>query len=227
MQLRSNLQDSIATRARRQVLSMAIIALGQGIPFFQAGDDLLRSKDMDNNSYNSGDWFNKIDWSGKTANWGIGLPIASQNQAEWPAMTTLLSNPAYTPQPAQIAYAGEAFQELLRIRYSSDLFRMKTEAQIQSGLTFLNTGQDQVPGLIVMKLDSAGAQEHGQYNHILVVFNGANTQTTYKDDKLAGLTLQLHPVQRQSSDSATRSSTYNAKDGSITVPALTTAVFVQ
>ena len=63
----------------RQVMAMGLVLLGQGIPFFQGGDDMLRSKDMNQNSYDSGDWFNKIDWSGKTANWGIGLPIASQN----------------------------------------------------------------------------------------------------------------------------------------------------
>ena len=72
-------------------MGMSLVTLGEGLPFFQAGDDLLRSKDMDQNSYNSGDWFNKIDWSGKTANWGIGLPIASQNQGQWPIMTPLLS----------------------------------------------------------------------------------------------------------------------------------------
>ncbi len=31
-----------------------------------------------------GDWFNKIDWTGQGTNWGIGLPIASQNQSQWP-----------------------------------------------------------------------------------------------------------------------------------------------
>jgi len=41
---------------------MSLVALGQGVPFFLAGDDLLRSKDMDNNSFDSGDWFNKLDF---------------------------------------------------------------------------------------------------------------------------------------------------------------------
>src|SRR5581483_10210148 len=64
IQLKSSANDDIARKARRQVLAMSLIELGQGIPFFQAGDDMLRSKDMDQNSYDSGDWFNKIDWSG-------------------------------------------------------------------------------------------------------------------------------------------------------------------
>ncbi|MGC2546749.1 MAG: pullulanase-type alpha-1,6-glucosidase [Silvibacterium sp.] len=225
VQLKSSFNDSIATRARRQIMGMSLVTLGEGIPFFQGGDDLLRSKDMDNNSYDSGDWFNKIDWSGQTANWGIGLPIASQNQSNWPIMTPLLSNPSYTPLPANIAYSGEAFSELLKIRYSSELFRMPTFDEIQQNLTFLNTGQSQTAGLIVMKLDANGG-DYGIYKHIVVAFNASNTQVSFTDGRLQRLKLHLHPVQQHSSDPATRQSTFNSQQGTVTVPALTTAVFV-
>ncbi|HEY3707708.1 MAG TPA: pullulanase-type alpha-1,6-glucosidase [Terracidiphilus sp.] len=225
VQLKSSFTDDIATRARRQVMGMSLVTLGEGIPFFQAGDDLLRSKDMDQNSYNSGDWFNKIDWTGQTANWGIGLPIASQNQGQWPLMTPLLSNPAYTPQPQNIAATTAAFQELLRIRYSSGLFRMATLAEIQQNLTFLNTGVSQTPGLIVMKLDGNGGN-YGPYRHIVVVFNATNAQVNFTDTVLRGMKLRLHPEQRSSADPITRQSTFNSQQGTATVPALTTAVFV-
>jgi pullulanase len=225
VQLKSSFSDSIATRARRQIVAMSLVTLGEGIPFFQGGDDLLRSKDMDQNSYDSGDWFNKIDWTGQTANWGIGLPIASQNQGQWPIMTPLLSNPAYTPLPANIAYSEAAFQELLKIRYSSDLFRMPTFEEVQQNLTFLNTGQNQTPGLIVVKLDANGGN-YGSYKHIVVLFNATNAPVTFVNSQLQGLTLHLHPVQQNSGDPATRQSTFNSKTGTATVPALTTAVFV-
>jgi len=226
VQLKSALNDSMATRARRQVLAMSLIELGEGIPFFQAGDDMLRSKDMDQNSYDSGDWFNKIDWSGKTANWGIGLPIASQNSSQWSIMQPLLSNAAYTPQPTNIASTAAAFEEFLRIRYSSSLFRMTGLEEVQRNLTFLNTGQNQTPGLIVMKLDNP-VGDHSEWNHIVVVFNATNTATTFTDARLKGLRLHLHPVQLQSSDPVVRQSSFNALQGTATVPALTTAVFVQ
>ncbi len=225
VQLKSSFSDNIATRARRQVMGMALVTLGQGIPFYQGGDDMLRSKDMDQNSYDSGDWFNKIDWTGQTANWGIGLPIASQNQGQWPIMTPLLSNPAYTPQPANVAYTEAAIQDLLKIRYSSGLFRMATEGEIQQNLAFLNTGPGQVPGLIVMKLDANGGN-YGMYKHVLVVFNATNVQVTFTNSSLQGIPLHLHMVQKQSSDPATAQSTFNLKTGTATVPALTTAVFV-
>lgn len=225
VQLKSSLADSIATRARRQVLAMSLVALGQGVPFFQAGDDLLRSKDMDQNSYDSGDWFNKIDWTGETANWGIGLPLASQNQSQWPIMMPLLGNSSYTPMPATIGYSGAAFRELLQIRSSSDLFHMRTLAEVQQNLSFLNTGPNQTPGLIVMKLDS-GVHRYRGYNHLLVVFNASTAPVTFTDMRLAGLQLWLHPVQQESDDPVTRQSAYDPGSGSVTVPALTTAVFV-
>jgi pullulanase len=225
VQLKSSFNDSIATRARRQVMGISLVTLGQGIPFFQAGDDLLRSKDMDQNSYDSGDWFNKIDWTGNTANWGIGLPLASQNGGQWPIMEPLLSNGVYSPQPQNIAYSGAAFRELMEIRYSSGLFRMPTFGEVQQNLSFLNTGQSQTPGLIVMKLDANG-RNYGGYKHILVVFNATNRQVAFSDSSLQALHLHLHPVQQLSKDALTRQSTFDSKAGTVTVAALTTAVFV-
>jgi pullulanase len=96
---------------------------------------------------------------------------------------------------------------------------------VQQNLTFLNTGQSQTPGLIVMKLDANG-HDYGQYRQVVVVFNAANEQTTFTDGRLQGLKLSLHPVQQHSSDPTTRQSTFNSKQGTVTVPALTTAVFV-
>ena len=42
---------------------MATAALSQGPALSQAGSDLLRSKSLDRNSYDSGDWFNAIHWN--------------------------------------------------------------------------------------------------------------------------------------------------------------------
>ena len=172
---------------------------------------------MDQNSYDSGDWFNKIDWSGQTANWGIGLPIASQNNWQWSDLQPLLADPALMPAPANIQRAYDHFREMLRVRYSSPLFRMSTEPQIQQNLHFLNAGPNQVPGVIVMVLGTGRQQ-------IVVVFNGSYQSQTISDPSLQNLNLQLHPVLRQSSDPVVKQSTYT-NAGSVTVPALTTAVF--
>ena len=225
VQLKAPASDDVPARARRQVLAMSLVALGQGIPFFLAGDDLLRSKDMDNNSYNSGDWFNKLDFSYQSDNWGTGLPLASQNQGNWSIMQPLLANPALKPQPSDIAHSRDAFREFLKIRGSSGLFHMQSLADVQANLHFLNTGPNQVPGLIVMKLDANGG-DFDRFQHIVVVFNAADAQTTFQNPALVGLKLRLHDVQRHSADPIVRQSSFNAQTGTAVVPALTTAVFV-
>jgi pullulanase len=96
---------------------------------------------------------------------------------------------------------------------------------IQNNLAFLNTGPQQTPGLIVMRLDANG-RDYGIYKHIVVLFNATDAPVTFINSQLQGLDLHLHPVQRNSSDPATRQSTFNSKAGTATVPALTTAVFV-
>ena len=60
--LKLPLATSREDRARVQMLGAAIAAFSQGIAYFHAGQDILRSKSMDRNSYDSGDWFNRLDW---------------------------------------------------------------------------------------------------------------------------------------------------------------------
>jgi pullulanase len=225
VQLKSSAADDIHARERRQVLAMSLVALGQGVPFFLAGDDLLRSKDMDNNSFDSGDWFNKLDFSYQSDNWGTGLPVASQNQGNWPIMQPLLANPALTPLPLDIAHSRDAFREFLEIRGTSGLFHMHTLAEVQANLHFLNAGPSQTPGLIVMKLDANGG-DFGRYQHIVVVFNATNGQLSFQNSTLMGLNLHLHPVQKDSTDPIVGQSSFNSQTGTVSVPALTTGVFV-
>ena len=46
----------------RNRLGIGILMVGQGVPFWQAGEELLRSKDGNHNSYNASDAINNIDW---------------------------------------------------------------------------------------------------------------------------------------------------------------------
>jgi len=45
---------SVADRARVATLALACVCLAQGVAFFHAGDEILRSKSLDRDSYNSG-----------------------------------------------------------------------------------------------------------------------------------------------------------------------------
>ena len=215
----------MAARVRRQVLAMSLVMFGQGIPFFLAGDELLRSKDMDGNSFNSGDWFNRLDFTYQSNNWGIGLPLAKENSGGWPVMRPLLANPSLKPSPDDIARCRDAFRELLAVRESSPLFRMRTPEEVQANLHFLNNGPQQVPGLIVMLLD-AKERDYGPYRTLLVAFNTRLDFVHFTDESLRSLGLYLHPAQAQSSDNILRQSSYDSQSGMILVPGLTTTVFV-
>ena len=51
---------SVANRARMCALALACVCLAQGVAFFHAGDEILRSKSLDRDSYNSGAPFANI-----------------------------------------------------------------------------------------------------------------------------------------------------------------------
>lgn len=226
IQLKSPDNEPVAERARRQMLALSVVALAQGIPFFTEADDLLRSKDMDADSFNSGDWFNRIDWRGETSNWGTGLPPAAHNQSQWKTERPLLEDPALKPTSKDIHLAEAVFAEFLRIRSSSPLFRMQTAQQIATSLHFIDAGANSTPGVIAYVLESKD-NTGGAYRQVLVVINATTGQQAVIDRSLIGHLFVLHPQQQQSADPTTRTATFDSGSGSARVPALTTAVFVQ
>ena len=214
------------TRVRMHNMGHSLVAFSQGIPFFHAGDELLRSKSLDRNSYNSGDWFNKVDWTYQTNNWGVGLPSESDNRDNWPLMRELLGDPALRPTPAHIAQALAHFQEIIRIRKSSGLFRFQTSEDIQQHVHFENTGPEQIPGLIVMHLEDARYRSAGAATDAVVLFNASDDPQSFASDTFKNMDLELHPVLKESADALVRTASFEAKSGTFVVPARTTAVFM-
>ena len=220
---------SLADRVRVQNLGAAITILSQGVPFLHAGQELLRSKSMDRNSYDAGDWFNKLDFSYQSNNFGVGLPLADSNQDMWPLMSPILTNPLIKPDSAAILRARDYVQDLLAIRQDSSLFRLRSAADVASRLRFYNTGPQQVPGLIVMSIDGQHPQRYadGKYKAVVVLFNVDKVAKAITVPELQGLRLALHPIQqRSSSDLVVHGASYNNATGGFTIPARSTAVFV-
>jgi hypothetical protein len=155
--MRLPFKASAEDRARACRLALALSCLSIGVPFLHAGDDLLRSKSLDRDSYDSGDWFNAVDWTGeKGNNFGVGLPPASKNGAQWPAKRRLLRDAGrVAPSPLMRRQAARYVRALLRVRYSSPLFRMPLAEHVCAQVRFANTGPDQTPGVIVMVLASS------------------------------------------------------------------------
>ncbi|HVG60907.1 MAG TPA: pullulanase-type alpha-1,6-glucosidase [Hyalangium sp.] len=226
VQFKAPRNASMDTRVRMNNMGISLVALSQGIPFFHAGDEILRSKSLDRNSFNSGDWFNKLDWTYQSNNWGVGLPPAGDNQSNWPIMKQLLADPALKPTPAHIAQALAHFEEMIRIRKSSGLFRLQTGLEIQQYVRFENTGPQQIPGLIVMAITDPRFALVDKETDAVVLFNGSDEEQRFQTDSFKDVSLELHPVLKESADPVARTSSYAAASGTFTVPARTTAVFM-
>ena len=203
--LKMPLRTPAADKAAVNRLAMALVALSQGVPFFHAGDELLRSKSLDRDSYNSGDWFNALDWSLQRNNFGVGLPPAAKNAGNWPFMRPLLADAANRATPAAIAATAEHFRALLHVRASSPLLRLRTEADIAARLRFFNAGPAAVPGLLVWALrdgafgcGAAGAEPlpvlDARHACLIVALNATTADVTLQDAGLAALLAGAQPV---------------------------------
>lgn len=225
IQVKSPANANMAARVRMQNLANSLVVLSQGVPFLHAGQDLLRSKSMDRDSFNSGDWFNELDWTLASSGWGRGLPVAEKNADKWPLMRPLLSDPALVPRQADREFARAMLRELLQIRGSSGLFRLGDAEQIKARLSFHNTGPDQLPGLIVMSLEDPDGSIDPLWSDIVVLFN-ANDEALNFQWPAGSESFVLHPVQAASLDSSVRTARFDLAGRRFMVPARTTAVFV-
>jgi len=105
----SNPQDSVEDRIKMNKLSAAIVLTSQGIPFFQAGEEILRTKVLpdgtfDHNSYQSPDSVNSIKWATKSENKDV----------------------------------YEYYKGLIAFRKANPSLRMATTEEVQNSLTFVD-----------------------------------------------------------------------------------------
>jgi pullulanase/glycogen debranching enzyme len=219
----------MADRIRMNTLSLATTALGQSPSFWHAGADLLRSKSLDRNSYNSGDWFNTLDWTGADNGFGHGLPPKADNEAKWPFQKPLLADPSLKPSAAEVATASAAAQDLLRLRTSSPLFTLGSAALIGQKVGFPASGTaDAHPGVIVMRIDdTVGPDVDRHLRGLVVVINAGVTAVDQRVAGLGGHHLVLSSVQASGSDPVVTTTTWDASSGVAHVPARTVAVLVE
>ncbi|NUO92842.1 MAG: pullulanase-type alpha-1,6-glucosidase [Dermatophilaceae bacterium] len=219
---------SMQDRVRMNTLSLATTALAQTPSFWHAGADLLRSKSLGRDSYDSGDWFNRLDWTGADNGFGHGLPPQEQNSAKWPFMKPLLANRALKPSAADVHAADAMAQDLLRLRFSSKLFRLGSADAINAKVSFPVSGTaDAKQGVIVMRVDDTkGVDADPALRGLVVVFNATPNAVTQKVPGLTG-PVALSPVQAAGADSVVKQAAYDAGTGTFSVPARTVAVFVQ
>jgi pullulanase len=215
-------------RARVQLLALALNAFSQGIAYFHAGGELLRSKSLDRNSFDSGDGFNRLDWTARDNHFGTGLPPRADNAQDWDAMRPLLSDARIRPRPQDIAFVRDAFNDLLRIRASTTLLRLRSAGDINARLSFPNSGQDQNPLVMAGHVRGDGYPGAG-FRELLYLVNVSPQAQTLTLPALAGKPYTLHPVQAAGSSAdprPRRDARHDPATGRFTVPARTAVVYV-
>jgi hypothetical protein len=206
-----------------------VVALSQGIAYFHAGQEMLRSKSMDRNSFDSGDWFNRIDWTFTDNGFGAGLPPRQDNESSWPLMAPRLANPALKPTAADIAWTRDAFLDLLRLRASTTLLRLRSTEDIQARLRLLNTGPQQVgAGAVVgAHLDGQGYPGAG-FRRLVYLINADTQAHRIPAPELADQPWTLHPVLsgRSAADPRAAQATWDAASASFIAPPRSAVVWV-
>ncbi|WP_026375076.1 alpha-1,6-glucosidase domain-containing protein [Aestuariibacter salexigens] len=230
---------TLAERVRAQNIGLNLTTLAQGIPFLQMGGDMLRSKSMDRNTYDAGDWFNYVDFSMNTNNWNVGLPLAQDNQGRWAEMGAFIYAPERAASMTEIEFSHEVFKEFLSIRQGSPLFRLTTGQDIMDRVGFHNIGSRQQEGLILMSIDDGITPDSdvmlsdmdASYDAIVVAVNGGYEERSITVNTATGF--ELHMTQMNSYDPVVRNAYFTEGEGdtegngTFTIPAQTIAVFVK
>lgn len=213
-------------RVRVNTLCLALATWGQSPVMWHAGSDFLRSKSLDRNSFDSGDWFNWLDFAMRDNGFGAGLPPAADNASRWPILAPLLADPTLKPEPAHLRRAHACALDVLRVRASSRLFRLGDPDQVLAKVRFPVSGSWAAqPGVAVLHLDdTAGEPVDPRWAGIVVAFNGAPWPVRQHVPQLPTHAWVLHPVLAEGADPVTREA--RCDDDVFAVPGRTAAVFV-
>ncbi len=225
--LKLPIDTSTAERARVQILGAASVLFSQGIPYIHAGMEGLRSKSLDRNSFDSGDWFNRIDWTFTNNYFGSGLPPKSDNGANYAIFKPLLGNPQLKPSAADIQWTRDRFLELMRIRASTRLLRLPDAAAINQRLKFINTGPTQIPTVLAAIIDGKNLPD-AAFQRLAFFINVDVRAHTIAAPTEAGLRYSLHPVQLAAvaQDAKLADAKFDLERAEFSVPARSALVFV-
>lgn len=153
---------SYEERVGMNKMAAAIIFTSQGIPFFQAGEELLRTKPgngvnelFDSNSFKSSDEVNSIKWDDKTKNYNV----------------------------------FKFYKGLIAFRKAHPSLRMRTQTEIQEHIKFLEDLENNVVAFHIraVEKDKEICVIHNGRNERTIVTIPVGTWDVYVNEKQAGL----------------------------------------
>jgi len=221
---------STPDRIRMHLQSLSFVLYSQGIPFLHMGTEFMRSKSFLRDSYDYGDWFNRVDFSKKNNNYNVGLPPSEKDEDNWPLINEVLEGHQGRDHVVakDIEFSAKIFEEMIALRMASPLFRLTTANDIIDKVSFLNISNSSITnqqlGLLVMKLDDTIGQDvDDNVQTLIVIFNTSTKTQTFAYPQASDY--QLHPIQKNSLDEVIKYS--KADEEGFTVPALSSVVFVK
>lgn len=145
----SNPDDTYEERVKQNSLAAAILFTSQGVPFFQAGEEILRSKPLGNGEYEHNSYASS----------------SSLNSIKWDDLNK-----------AEVQQSVEYYKGLMELRANHAAFRMTNYDDILANFTYLQDGDDDEDAVIVYELKGGANGEVS--DGIVVVFNPSkNTKT--------------------------------------------------
>ncbi|CDG87717.1 pullulanase-type alpha-1,6-glucosidase [Xenorhabdus bovienii] len=219
-------QADLATRLRMQAISLSTVLLGQGLAFDQQGSELLRSKSFTRDSYNAGDWFNRVSYNYKDNNYDVGMP-GKRDDGDNYALIHRVKNQVKKPGQSELLQMMVFYQELLRLRQFSPLMTLGKGESVKQRIDFRNVGPHQQLGLLVMTIDDGNTTDDDRdlrFDGLVVVINAASKPVTVRDLNTHGL--KLNDIQSRLGNASLAAGIKITEDGMVTMPAWSAAVLV-
>lgn len=204
-------------RVRRHQLALSFVLFSQGIPFIEGGTEILRSKNGDIDSYDSGDYYNALDFSLKSNNWNRALPPEWKNGSEWSFWSARIIDRTLAPRPEDISATLNLFKAMLEIRKNFVVFRMNNLAEIQKQLEFLDNPSD--TSVLAMRLTANDGKP------LLVIWNVASEARNWPHPYLRNSNWKTVP--QLNSHNTPWFSEVEIHDGLVHLPALSFVVLKQ
>ncbi|MGN1393401.1 MAG: pullulanase-type alpha-1,6-glucosidase [Succinivibrionaceae bacterium] len=169
-------------KAKMQAIGLSTVFFGQSPAFDHQGSDLLRTKFFQNDSYNTGDFSNGVNYSEKEGNRFIPNMFvnAEKDNEDWKTIHVVSEYNEDVGADTKMKMA-DTYKWMAKMRSKYTMLHMGDAELINKHVSFPDAGKDQEGGLIVMKITKPEGEEFtNQPSEIVVMINAKPESTTNK-----------------------------------------------